>query len=164
MDQNQQFPFSMDDVHAIMAQMRPNVSQEGYDAIAFLLGVLPNQGDAVPVEIGGKPVLIDQSIAPVMQDLVQAGVPTLACCSGVSSEHPAGLFAPNSGYLSLAYQEQAFVRLKDWLQGPLLSVSKGTCYFQPSIHIQLQTTDPGELRPLWRQVHAAVLQAFEAKN
>lgn len=162
MDEKQHFPRSMEDVHAIMEQMRPSVSGESYDIMAFLLGVLPNQGDAVPVEIDGKSVPIDRSIASIIQDLAQHGVPTLACCSGVSSEHPAGLFAPNSGYLSLSYQEQPFSTLKNILSGPLLSVSESTCYFQPSIHIQLKSTDPVELGPLWEQVHSAVLQAFDA--
>lgn len=153
-------PSSMAELQALLDQMRPVASKEEYEVMELLFGVLPNQGESEPVEISGKAVLIDRSIAPIIQSLVQAGVPTLACCSGVLSEHASAIFAPSSGYLSLSYDPQAFAYLQDALKNPLLSVSKSKCYFQSSIHIHLKTTDTEELRGLWEQVHAAVLQAF----
>lgn len=153
-----QFEFqSMDEIRAKVEEYKKTMPYEIYQSFAFLLGVLPNQGVSVDVDINGEIIAIDKSIAPFIQKLVASGVQTLACCSGISSEHPDGPFAPSTGYLSLVYQKQLFEALTDILNDERISISKGKCYLKDSINIQLKAAD-NELFELWPKVCTAVLQ------
>lgn len=151
---------TMDDLRARAEEYRGLVPEETYQAILSLFGLLPNQGDSVPVPLSGEMVDIDASIAPLIAELYAAGVPTLACCSGRPSEHTHSPFPPSSGYLSLPYQEDRLVQLQALLHDPLLTVEQSDCYLQPSISIVLGTTDEWELTRLWPLVRHAVLSVY----
>ena len=77
----------------------------------------------------------------MIKDLIDRGYQTLACCSGVQEEHPQERFRPNSGYLSLAYDEKLFEYLRTRLVDDLIEIKQGEAYLKSSVSITIKSKD-----------------------
>lgn len=147
----------MNDLRTLADACKDSVPEDVYQSILALFGLLPNQGTSTTVELNGKRVDIDVSLAPLIEELNAAGISTLASCSGRPSEHTHSLFPPSSGYLALSYQKDRLAQLQAALQDPLITVEESSCYLQPSISIVLHTTDEEHLTRLWASIRHILL-------
>lgn len=143
---------NMAEVKEYVESMRGQVSDEDFELFQYLFGLLENRGFAVPVEINGEEVQIDKSIAPMIEDLIDRGYQTLACCSGIQEEHPQERFRPNSGYLSLAYDKKLFEYLRIHLVDDFIEIKQGEAYLKPSVSITIKSKDDTVLKDKWNLV------------
>ena len=155
---------SMEEVHAFLAEIKDNTPPDVYEAFEFMFGVRPNMGDAESVRIGEEDILIDKSIAPLVADLNKRGIRTLACCSGLESEHPADdLYRPTRGYLALAYHDALFSFLERELADADIPLEKGEAYFQPAISVQVIGGTDDAKKQKWALV-TEILGQYEADS
>lgn len=142
----------MDTLKSYIEQLKPNLSEDEYELILFVSGLLENRGIAEVIELQGKQVKIDKHMAPMIADLNKQGIPTLACCSGLQVEHSDTKFRPETGYLALKYNQHLLEYLQQSLKDSLVEVKKSTCYFQPSISITIKSKDDAILKEKWQLV------------
>lgn len=140
---------NMAEVKEYVEAMRGQVSDEDFELFQYLFGLLENRGLSVPIEINGEKVQIDKSIAPMIEDLIDRGYQTLACCSGIQEEHPQERFRPETGYLSLAYDEKLFEYLRVHLVDDLIEIRQGEAYLKPSVSITIKSKDDAVLKDKW---------------
>lgn len=140
---------NMAEVKEYVETMRGQVSEEDFELLQYLFGLLENRAISVPIIINGEEVQIDRSIAPMIKDLIDRGYQTLACCSGVQEEHPQERFRPNSGYLSLAYDEKLFEYLRTRLVDDLIEIKQGEAYLKPSVSITIKSKEDAVLKDKW---------------
>lgn len=143
---------SMDEVKAYAESLKGSLPEEDYDLMLRLLGLLENQGVSVTIQIRDQAVAIDRSIAPIIQDLNNRGIETLACCSGLQTEHIGGKFEPESGYLSLAYDDALLGYLEKSLKDDVIEVSKSECYLKPCVSVKIASRDDEVLEEKWEKV------------
>lgn len=140
---------NMAEVKECVELMKGQVSDEDFELFQYLFGLLENRGLSVPIEINGEEVQIDKSIAAMIEDLIDRGYQTLACCSGVQEEHPQKRFRPETGYLSLAYDERLLEYLKVHLVDDFIEIKQGEAYLKPSVSITIKSKDDAVLKDKW---------------
>lgn len=140
---------NMAEVKEYVEAMKGQVSDEDFELFQYLFGLLENRGLSVPIEINGEEVQIDKSIALMIEDLIDRGYQTLACCSGVQDEHPQKRFRPETGYLSLAYDERLLEYLKVHLVDDFIEIKQGEAYLKPSVSITIKSKDDAVLKDKW---------------
>lgn len=143
---------SMDDVRAYVERFEHTLSPDDYELMRYLFGLLENRGASEQVVLQGQELDIDRFLVPIMVDLNQRGLKTLASCSGLQEEHPEGRFRPESGYLAIAYNSDLLSRLQESLNDPLIHVCESECYLQPSISIEIKSKNDAVLREKWSLV------------
>lgn len=88
----------------------------------------------------------------MIEDLIDRGYQTLACCSGIQAEHPQERFRPETGYLSLAYDERLLEYLRVHLVDDLIEIKQGEAYLKPSVSITIKSKDDTVLKDKWNLV------------
>lgn len=151
----------MDEVRSFAESMRSTLSEEDYEHLLFLLGLRENHAVSDIVQLHGQDVKIDRSIAPMISDLNERGIITLASCSGMRCEHPEGRFRPESGYLSLPYDAALYEYLKSKLPDEHVSVTQSECYLKPAISIDIRGVSDHELEEEWSRIWKALRQWAE---
>ncbi|MCM1569151.1 MAG: hypothetical protein NC081_06855 [Roseburia sp.] len=143
---------SMEEVRAYVEQFEHTLAPDDYEFMRYLFGLLENRGASERVVLQGKEVDIDRFLVPIMADLNQRGLKTLASCSGLQEEHPEGRFRPNSGYLAIAYDSGLLSQLQESINDPLIHVCESECYLQPSISVEIKSKDDAILKEKWSLV------------
>lgn len=151
----------MDEVRSFVENMRSNLSDEDYEVMLHVFGLRENHAVSDIVQIRGQEVKIDRSIAPMILDLNERGIITLASCSGMQCEHPEGRFRPESGYLSLSYDAAMYEYLKSKLPDEHISVTQSECYLKPAISIDIRKVSDRELEEEWTRTWEALRQWAE---
>lgn len=142
----------MDEVRAYVESMKPWLSADKYEDLLYLFGFLENRAVSEPVQLQGKVVQIDRFLAPMITDLNQRGIVTMACCSGLQEEHQESKYKPSSGYLSIAYDGDFEDFLKKELTDPSIRVKESECYLKRSIQIEVRRGGDADLKEKWGQV------------
>lgn len=140
---------NMDEVRAYAEKYRPHLSDEDYAIMLFVLGLLDNEGIAVPVTIDGNEVLIDRYLAPYIEALNRNGYATLACCSGLEEEHEQARFNSRRPYISFAFSEPLFQALKEAEAKLKVTVEEGTAYLKRSVSVKFQCDTDYEIKARW---------------
>lgn len=140
---------SMDDVRAYAESLKNSLTEEDYELALYLLGLLDNRGISEIVSINGDTIKIDKSIVPMIKDLNNRGISTLACCSGLQEEHPEERFKPKSGYLSIAYNETLLEKLQKEIVDNIIEIEKSDCYLKSSIRICIKSNEDSVLKEKW---------------
>lgn len=150
---------NMDEVDSYVKQLNEsNMDPELRDGLLFILGRLPNQGISVPVVIDKKEVALDRHIAGLVSALNEAGIRTLASCSGLRREHQETIWAPKGcGYIAFAYTEDLHHLLEEHLAGQDgFEVTVGKCYFEQCVTVRVRGSDE-ELEHCWSLIEALLL-------
>lgn len=142
----------MDEVRAYVEKFKTLLSPNDYEWMLFLFGLRENSGECETVQIQGQEVKIDKYLVPMVMDLNNRNIPTLASCSGLKSEHPADEFAPTSGYLAVSFSEDLITYLEAAVNDPAIEVKAGECYFQPSISVTIKCSDDEAMKEKWALV------------
>lgn len=95
---------SMSEVEKFCERFRTKCSEEEYKTLRTVFGIGEQEGIFVELPNLGK---IYISIANYIQALNQAGLHTLASCSGLAKDHPNS--EPKPGYISFARTDKALV-------------------------------------------------------
>ena len=142
----------MDALREYIESIKSSLSEEEYELILYVSGLLENRGIYESIHLQGKEVKIDRDITPMIVYLNEHNIPTLACCSGLQEEHPNSKYNPDTGYLALKYDQNLLNYLQDTISNPIISIHKSSCYFQPSVSITIKTKDDQQLKELWTLV------------
>lgn len=137
---------------------------ELYDILRYLCGLYPNEGESVMVDIDGKEVAIDASIAPYVIELRKHGYETLACCSGLVREHRGAKYSKSSpsGYISILRDEETLERVSGLSAVPGVKTElDADCYLQPAISFRLKAETDGELVEAWDTLVKTLLDLGE---
>lgn len=140
---------SMDDVRAYAESLKKSLTEEDYELALYLLGLLDNRGISEIVKINGEDIKIDKFLTPMIKDLNNRGISTLACCSGLQEEHPEERFKPKSGYLSIAYSKVLLEKLQKEIVDNTIEIEKSECYLKSSIRICIKSNDDNVLKEKW---------------
>ncbi len=143
---------SMEEVKASVESMKSSLSPEDYELMLYLFGLLENRGLSDSILLQGQEVKIDRFLVPMILDLNTRNIVTLACCSGLQSEHPEGRFRPESGYLAIAFDTKLLEFLQNNLNDSLIRISEGECYLKPSVSIVIQSKEDTILREKWNLI------------
>ncbi len=143
---------SMDELRADVERMRLHVTPKEYDLILYAYGLLENQGVCEEVNLQDKLVKIDRYLIPMIKDINQRGIVTMACCSGLSEEHQGVKFPPSAGYLCIQYTQQLHKQLSSKNTDPIITINQSTCYLNPCISITIHSTDDTILKEKWNTV------------
>ena len=152
---------NMDEVRAYVEKFKTLLSPNDYEWMLFLFGLRENNKEYETVQIQGKEVKIDKYLVPIVEDLNNRNIPTLASCSGLKSEHPADEFAPTSGYLTVSFSEDLLAYLEAAVNDPVIEVKTGECYFQPGIAITIKCSNDEAMKEKWALIWD-VFKNFEA--
>lgn len=142
----------MDALREYIESIKSSLSEEEYELILYVSGLLENRGIYETIHLQGKEVKIDRYITPMIVYLNEHNIPTLACCSGLQEEHLNSKYKPDTGYLALKYDQNLLNYLQDTISNPIVSIHKSSCYFQPSVSITIKTKDDQQLKELWTLV------------
>ena len=140
---------TMEELKEYVEQFKSDMAEGQYELLLFVCGLLENEGDASIVEIDGKEIAIDKFLAPIIKDLNSHGYRTLACCSGLQEEHRNAKFGHDAPYLSFAYNEQLFYKLRKEAGRLGITVRKGSAYLQESVSIAIPFADDETLKKKW---------------
>lgn len=140
---------SMEELKASVEAMKDSVSQEEYELILYLCGLLENRAISETVLIQGEEIKIDKFIVPIVVDLNSRGYQTLASCSGLQEEHPEEKFKPESGYLSILYDAELLTYLQSKVEDPIIEVKESEAYLKPSVSITIKSKDDTVLKEKW---------------
>lgn len=152
-------PFKdMDELRASVASMKNCLSAEDYELLLYLSGLLENRAVSDPVQIQGKEVKIDRFLVPMVIDLNKRGIQTVASCSGLQEEHPEGRFRPESGYMSIAFDDDLFEFMQRRLNDPRIEVDASECYLKPAIRIVIRSKEDPVLKEKWGTIWAVLKQ------
>lgn len=144
---------NMDELKADIEHMKPFISAEEYELIQYACGLLENQGVCEEVDIQGQQIKIDKYIIPIIKDLNQRGIITLACCSGLYEEHTKAKYKPEGqGYICLKYNQSLYEEIQNRAQGRNFSIEKSKCYFQDCIRIHIADADDKVLKEKWNSI------------
>lgn len=132
---------NMDEVRAYAASMRASLDDEAFDTLLFVLGLCENEGMYETVVVDGQEVNIDRSIAPLIIMLNNKGLHTLACCSGIQSEHMNAKHDVASGYISFRESDETWNKMSAIADQLNLQIEKSECFLQPSILIRIKGDD-----------------------
>lgn len=151
----------MDEVRKFYSNISKKLPPEEHDLFQTLLGLKENQGLSESVVIDGKSVEIDAHLAPFIEKWRALGVQTLACCSGLRTEHknePKG-----KAYISLAFDSDDLAWLQNYFRASSLplgvEVQKTECYLKPAISVKADGSDQ-ELIQFWDAVDNAFATLF----
>lgn len=137
---------------------------ELYDTLRFLCGLYPNEGESVIVEISGKDVAIDATIAPYVVELRKHGYETLACCSGLLREHKGAKYGKSSpsGYISILRDKEALERISGLPAVPGITTElDADCYLQPAISFRLKAKTDEKMVEIWEALVNNLLDVGE---
>lgn len=140
---------SIAEATAFVNSMKNMVSEDDYEFLLYYFGLLGNSGLSDVVVLQGKEIKVDKYIAPMITDLNQRGIRTLASCSGLQEEHSESKYTPESGYISLAFDNDLFEHLLTDLTDPLIKVEESECYLEHSISIHINSKDDTILKEKW---------------
>lgn len=139
----------MDEVRVYAESLKSSLNEEDYELVLYLLGLLENRGISEIVNIDGEDIKIDKFLIPMILDLNNRGITTLACCSGLQAEHPEEKYKPQSGYLSIAYDDTILEKLQKKIVDNIIEIEKSDCYLKPSIHICIKSKEDKVLKEKW---------------
>lgn len=145
---------SMDDVKTFVESMKGSLSLDDYELMLYYFGLLENRGVSDTVRLQDKEIKIDRYIAPMIIDLNQRGIRTLASCSGLHEEHPAGKFRPEKGYLSVAYDSDLLGYL--YSSDTQIEVEESECYLEHAICLYVDADDDDKRKEKWNVVWQAL--------
>lgn len=155
---------SIDELREFIESLRGKLSDEDYDLILYVSGLLDNQAISDDIVLQGQVVRIDHYLVPMIQDINQQGIITLASCSGLQEEHRESKFKPGGGYLAISFNNNLFEFLQNNIADSLIEVTQGNCYFKHSILIYIRTEDDTKLKEGWKQVWNELKQWIQAGN
>lgn len=147
---------SMDELKACVESMKHSMSAEDYEFLLYVCGLLENRAISDTVLLHGEEVKIDRHLIPMIADLNEKGIITMASCSGLKAEHPKERFRPESGYLAIQYDPELLDFLQHNLKDPLIKVEEGRCYLKLSVSIQIKGGDDTILKEKWALVWEAL--------
>lgn len=140
---------SMSEVESFVAGFKGMFAPDDYEFLRYYFGLHENNAVSVPVIIQGNEVRIDSYIAPMIDNLNNRGIQTIASCSGLQEEHLHSKFKPGGGYLSIAFDEKLLEFLQSRLDDPSISVSEDECYLKPAVLISIANQDDSSLKEKW---------------
>lgn len=152
----------MDEAKAYAERMRPYLPADEFELFLYLLGLLENRAISETVRLQEQEVKIDRYLVPMVLDLNERGINTLASCSGLREEHPEEKFRPKSGYLAIAYDKELEQFLISSLDDPTITVMNSECYLKPSVQIYVSGHNDTELKAKW-DIIWSVLRAWNPK-
>lgn len=142
---------SIDEVKAFVDRIsnQASLSDDDRQELLFLCGLEENKALTGPVIIDGVEILIDQYIVPIIMDLNERGIHTIASCSGLQSEHKESIHQPDRGYLAVDFCSDLLQHLKDNLDDAMFSLKAAEAYLKPAVIIYILGNSDEELKTGW---------------
>lgn len=147
---------SMEEVRQLAEQLRASVGEENFEYIEYALGILENQGIWQEVELNGEIIKLDRSMVDFIKDLNSRGYTTLACCSGLLSEHPNEKFKPTGGYIAFVFDAVLLADLQAYfaekVASGLMVIEESECYLKPCVSIHIKSNNEEALKQEWSNI------------
>lgn len=143
---------SMDELKKFIEGLKGSILDSEYELLLYVSGLLENQAISDEIILQGKPAKIDHYLVPMIVDINQRGIITMASCSGLQGEHQNSKFKPQTGYVALQFNNKLLDFLQQNLIDSLIEVKESTCYFVPSISIYIPSEDDTILKEKWQLI------------
>lgn len=140
---------SMDEVREFAEKFKAFSTEEEYKSILKLCGLGEQEGLSETIYINGAPCEIDKFLIPMVLDLNERGLETLASCSGLYNEH---MSLQPSGYISLYYRDGLLEKLQEVFSGTEIQVEETECYLKRAICLKIKYTTEEEMEKKWQEL------------
>lgn len=147
---------SMDEIEKFCESFRNQCTEEQYKTLLTVFGIGEQQGIFVELPNIGK---IDISIANYIQKLNDAGLTTLASCSGLQKDHPDT--ETKTGYISFVNSPKALAVIQAVAQKLNLNWQESETYLQSSIFLKFEGGTDEIKEHLWGVFVEAVMEELE---
>ena len=143
-------------VSSIKTDQNENREELG-EVLEYVFGLSQNTGISKTLDIQGNEIHVDESISDIVECANKKGLPTIASCSGLPSEHESAKFGTPAAYIVFRWSEALFERSRIEFENiPKISVQEDNCYFQRGICVRLESEDEDELKTLWDQIRQKI--------